>query len=64
VAAEAGRHLARAIARAPAGRWSIAAAPDVAALLEPAALAGRFELPVQVIVEPGRRRASYDIAST
>uniref|UniRef100_UPI000E660339 Rne/Rng family ribonuclease n=1 Tax=Desertibaculum subflavum TaxID=2268458 RepID=UPI000E660339 len=29
VAAEAGRHLARAIARAPAGRWSIAAAPDV-----------------------------------
>lgn len=64
VAAEAARHLARSIAHAPAGQWSIAAAPEVAALLEPAAAAGRFNLPVKVIAEPGRRRTSYDIAST
>lgn len=64
VAAEAGRHLARSIARSAGGRWSIAAAPEVAALLEPVASAGRFALPVQVIAEPGRRRNSYDIAST
>lgn len=64
VAAEAARHLARSIARTPAGRWSIAAAPEVAALLEPAAASGRFELPVEVIAEPARRRSSYDIVST